>query len=69
MLLEDDVKRKDFSVALPAAIHKLRAVGGGILFEACDHGQPPIEVLHGWHHIIHDIIDDLSAINEALYGS
>jgi hypothetical protein len=68
MILEDDVKRKDFSVALPAAIHKLRAVESGILFEACEGCQSTVEVLHGWHHIIDNILDDLSAINEALYG-
>ena len=69
MIDQDYIESKDFSVALPGAKNKLRAVSDGMLFEISEEGPPPQEVLEGWHLILLDVIDDLSTINTALYGS
>ena len=63
------VEQKDFSIVFGQTVDKLSAVRDGILYEACENGQPTEEVLNGWHLIIGDIIDDLSKINKALYSS
>ena len=60
---------KDFSLELPGVTNKLRAVSDGMMFEIGEGGQPPEEVLDGWYQILMDVIDDLSTINTALYGS
>ena len=60
---------KDFSLELPGISNKLRAVSDGMMFEIRDGSQPPEEVMDGWYQILWDVIDDLSTINKALYGS
>jgi hypothetical protein len=63
------VQNKDFSLELPGITNKLRVVSDGIMFEITCGSDPPEEVLHGWEQILVDVIDDLSTINRALYGS
>ena len=69
MIFQDNIERKDFSLALPGITNKLRAVSAGMMFEIGEGDPPPKEVLDGWHQILLDVIDDLSTINKALYSS
>jgi hypothetical protein len=69
MIHQDDIDKKDFSIALPGVTHKISAVSNALLLELNEGGEPPLEVLQGWHLILSEIIEDLSAINRTLYGS
>jgi hypothetical protein len=69
MIYQDNIERKDFSIALPGVTNKLRAVSDGMMFDIGEGGPPPEEVLNGWYQILMDVIDDLSTINTAFYSS
>lgn len=70
MIHESDIKSKDFSIALPAIVARISVITD-LVSNGLDEraGVLPKDFFWGLGEILLDVERDLSAINEALYGS
>lgn len=69
MIQEFDIKTRDFSTELPCIVRRLTATAESLreLEKDTDHGLT-LGVLDGHGLNIQSVADDLSVINQALYG-
>ncbi len=70
MIDKDNLERKDFSIVLPNLIAKIQFVGSSLINSVDTTGRTieiEDEFMYGSGLILYDVLEDLQAINKALY--